>query len=65
MVNPINDAARKEVAELDDKGLVGKHHSPLSWTGDHFKRDGPSLLGDPRPCWRGSSDSPNPFGLGG
>lgn len=38
-MRPLNDAAKKEVAALDEKGLLVKHKFPLSWTWEHFKYD--------------------------
>lgn len=39
-VKLVNDAAKKEVAELEEKGSLLKRKFPFSWMQDHFKYHG-------------------------
>lgn len=39
-VRPMNEAAKKEVAELDEKGQVVKRKFPFSWMEEHFNNEG-------------------------
>lgn len=64
-VRPLNDAAKKEVAELDEKVLVGKQKFPLSCSQGHLKYNGSEYACRVKSRRGGCSDPANAVEVGG